>query len=360
MSIGLGLFGYGFIAEAHLEGLRRIPEFQVHAVCGPNPERARAFAERYGIRTTVTEPEELLNLASIDAVLVDAPDRAHAPLVLAAAAHGKHIFCEKPLAASLAEAQAMVAAARRANVRTLMGFSNRWHPLFLRVRDMLAAGELGTVYHVHSQNFNAGLLGPAPAFTWRTDPARTGSGILGDLGAHAIDLIQFLLGPITEVCASLRTCRTPLIDPLTGQEHEATVDDDVNVLLRLADGVEGTLALSRLGAAYSDFPIGHRQLLIDGSAGGLAYANGEARLYRPNHSWQALPGEVIPPGMPHAEFLARGTERILRTFLEAIRTGRDLAPTLEDGLRCQAVLHAAVVSSQQRCWTAVPTAERAS
>jgi predicted dehydrogenase len=359
MSIGLGLFGYGFIAEAHMEGLRRIPEFRVQAVCGPNPGRAHAFADRYAIPTVVTDPAELLRLPAIDAVLVDAPDRAHAPLVLAAAAHHKHIFCEKPLAASLDEARAMVDAARQAGVRTLMGFSNRWNPLFLQVRDLLAAGRLGTVYHVHSQNFNAALLGPTPPFTWRTDPTRTGSGILGDLGAHAIDLIQFLLGPIAEVCASLRTCRSPLFDPVTGRPQAAAVDDDVNLLLRLASGVEGTLALSRLGAVYSDFPIGHRQLLIDGSAGGLAYANGEARLYRPDHSWEVLPGEVIPPGMPHAEFLARGTERILRTFLEAIQTGRDLPPTLEDGLRCQAVLHAAAVSSQERCWTTVPTGDSA-
>jgi predicted dehydrogenase len=354
MHIGLGLFGYGFIAEAHMEGLRRIPEFRVDAVCGPNRERASAFAARFGIPTVVTEPEALLRQPGVDAVLIDTPDRFHAPLTLAAAGQHKHIFCEKPLATTLDDARAMVDAVRQADVRTLMGFSNRWNPLFLRVRDLLAAGHFGTIYHVHSQNFNAGLLGPRPAFSWRTDPARTGSGILGDLGAHAIDLIQFLLGPISEVCASLRTCRSPLYDRESGQAHPATVDDDVNLLLRLESGVEGTMSLSRLGAVYSDFPIGHRQLLIDGSDGGLAYANGEARLYRPDHSWQVLPGETAPADVSHAEFLAQGTERILRSFLEAIQTGRDVPPTLEDGLRCQAVLHAADVSSEQRCWVPVP------
>lgn len=353
MTIGIGVFGYGFIAGAHMEGLRRIAEFTVHAVCGPNAERAGGFAARYNIPTVLTDPEALLIDPRVDAVIIDTPDRDHAPLTLAAAHHGKHIFCEKPLATSLSEARAMVAAAQRANVRTLMGFSNRWNPLFLRVRDMLAAGELGEVYHVHSQNFNAGLLGPQPAFTWRTDPARTGSGILGDLGAHAVDLIQFLLGPMSEVCASLRVCRSPLYDRATGEPHLAVVDDDVNLLFRLASGVEGTMALSRLGAVYSDYPIGHRQLLIDGSAGGLAFANGEARLYRPDHSFEIIPGETVPSGMDHAEFLARGAERILRTFLQAIQMGEDLAPTLADGLRCQAVLHAAAMSSQQRRWAAV-------
>ena len=114
------------------------------------------------------------------------------------------------------------------------------------------------------------------------------------------------------------------------------------------------MALSRLGAAYSDFPIGHRQLLIDGSHAGLAYANGEARLYRPDHTWEALETDSAPEGIAHAEFLARGTERILRTFLTAIQTGEDRSPTLADGLRCQAVLHAASESSRQRCWVDVP------
>ena len=354
MTIGLGLFGYGFIAGAHMEGLRRIPEFQVHAVCGPNPGRAQAFATQHGIPAVATDPETLLRVPGIDAVIIDTPDCFHAPLVLAAAAHRKHIFCEKPLAASLDEARAMVDAVSRADVSTLMGFSNRWNPLFQQVRDLLAADHFGAIYHIHSQNFNSGLLGAHPAFSWRTDPARTGSGILGDLGAHAIDLIQFLLGPISEVCASLRTCRSPLFDPISGQPQPATIDDDVNLLLHLENGAEGTMALSRLGSVYSDFPIGHRQLLIDGSEGGLAYANGEARLYRPDHSWQTLPGEAVPEGLSHADFLAMGTERILRTFLEAIQTGSNLPPTLEDGLATQAVLHAAALSSAQRCWVQVP------
>lgn len=353
MAIGVGVFGYGFIATAHLEGLRRIPEFAVQAVCGPNQERARAFADRYGIPYVTSDPEALLRLPDVDAVLVDTPDRDHAPLVLAAAAHGKHIFCEKPLAMSFAEGRTMVEAAERAGVRTLMGFSNRWNPLFVNLRGMLERGELGTIYHVHSQNFNAGLLAERPRTSWRTQ-GELGNGILADLGAHAVDLLHFLLGRIDAVCASMRVVRSPLYDRASGEARQATVDDDVNMLLRLVNGAEGTLALSRLGAAYSDFPIGHRQLLIDGSKAGLAYADGDARLYRPDHSWEALPTDVVPEGMSHEEFLARGAERIMRTFLAAIQERRDLAPTLADGLRCQAVLQAAIDSSRRQGWVAVP------
>jgi predicted dehydrogenase len=144
-----------------------------------------------------------------------------------------------------------------------------------------------------------------------------------------------------------------LYDAATGQPHRAVVDDDVNVLLKLANGCEGTLALSRLGAVYSDFPIGHRQLLIDGSAAGIAYANGEARLYRPDHSYDKLPVAEVPAGLDHAAFLAHGSEPIMRTLLQAITTGKDAGPTLHDGLACQAVIHAAQQSSQARGWVSV-------
>ncbi|MCL4508082.1 MAG: Gfo/Idh/MocA family oxidoreductase [Chloroflexi bacterium] len=357
MTIGLGIFGYGFIATAHLEGLLRIPEFAVRAVCGPNPERARVFATRFGIPHVTTEPLDLLTQPGIDGVLIDTPDRSHATLALLAVQHRKHIFCEKPLATSFAEAVAMTEAADRAGLRTLVGFSNRWNPFFGHVHQLISAGQLGRIYHVHAQSFNTGLLGRQPPFTWRTDPGRTGTGILGDLGAHTIDLLHFLLGPIEEVCASLRTCKPTLYDPETGAAHAAAVDDEALLLIRLRGGIEGTIALSRLGAEFSDFPVGHRQLLIGGEAAAVTYENGAGRLYRPDHTWELLPSDQPPEGLDHADYLARGTERILRTFLEEIQSGTDVGPTFRDGLRCQAVLEAAEDSARTHSWEPVTSVD---
>ncbi|MCL4541079.1 MAG: Gfo/Idh/MocA family oxidoreductase, partial [Chloroflexi bacterium] len=275
-----------------------------------------------------------------------------------AAEHGKHIFCEKPLATSLTDAQAMTEAAERAHVRTLVGFSNRWNPTFQHARQLIAAGVLGHIHHVHAQSFNASLLGDRPSFTWRTDPQHTGSGILGDLGAHAIDLIHYLLGPITAVCASLRTCQPLLYDRQTSLQHTAAVDDEVSLLIQLDKDIEGTITLSRLGAEYADFPIGHRQLLIGGSHGAIAYENGHARLYHPNHRWEELPSDRPAEGLDHATFLAQGTARILQTFLQAIEQQTDLPPTFHDGLRCQAVLDAAIRSSRRRAWENVVQPDR--
>lgn len=350
MTIQLAIFGYGFIATAHAEGLAQLPNGRLRTVCGPNLAKASAFAQRFNIPNVTTDPQMVLTDPQIAAVIIDTPDEAHAPLAILAAQHGKHIFCEKPLATSLATAQAMVEAAEQAHVRTLVGFSNRWNPTFQHVHQLINAGSLGRIHHVHAQSFNASLLSNYPAFTWRTDPQRTGSGVLGDLGAHAIDLIHYLLGPITAVCASLRTQQPILYDRETGLQHTAAVDDEALLLIRLGNDIEGTIALSRLGAEYSDFPIGHRQFLIGGSHGAVTYENGYARLYHPNHQWEELPSDRPPAGQDHATFLAQGTARILHTFLQAIEQQADLPPTFRDGLRCQAVLDAAIRSSHTHAW----------
>lgn len=351
--IGLGVFGYGFIAEAHLAGLQRIPQARVAGVCGPNLERAAAFARKWGIPFVTQSPDELLRRPDVDAVIVDTPDAAHHRLVMAAAMAGKHVFCEKPLATSLAQAREMVDAAHAAGVRTCMGFSNRWNEGFRFVRALIQSGELGEIYHVHAQAFNPGLLGPRPSFSWRTDDAQAGAGILANLGAHMIDLVRFLVGDVSAVCASLRTCVPVLYDPPTGEPRAHKLDDDVVLLLRLSSGAQGTMSLSRVGSVHADYPIGHRQLLIDGSAAGIAFENGRMLLYRGRQPIE-LPGdERHDDGGDHLAFLAQGTEKIMRTFLASIEQGVDLGPTLVDGLRCQEVIEAAITSSREGCWVPV-------
>lgn len=353
--IGLGIFGYGFIAQAHMAGLRRIPQAKVVGVCGPHRERATAFAATWDIPFVTSDPEELLRRRDVDAVIVDTPDAAHHPLVVAAAGAGKHVFCEKPLATSLARAREMVDAAHRGGVRTCMGFSNRWNDGFQYIRTLVRSGELGRIYHVHAQAFSPGLLGPRPGFSWRTDSAQSGAGILADLGAHMIDLVRFLVGDVAAVCAGLQTFVPVLYDRQTGEPREHRLDDDVALLFRLASGAQGTMALSRVGSVHADYPIGHRQLLIDGSAAGLAFENGRMLLYRGRQAIE-LPGdERHDGGGDHLAFLAQGAEKIMRTFLASIEQGVDLGPTLRDGLRCQEVIEAALASARAGRWVDTAT-----
>jgi predicted dehydrogenase len=352
-TLGFGVFGYGFMATAHLEALRAIPGTRAVAVCGPRLERATEVASKFQAPLATSDPENLLNHPDVDAVLVDTPDAFHFPLVMAAVRHGKHVFCEKPLAPEVEQAREMARAVERAGLRSMMGFATRFSPVIQNVKRLLDGGALGRVFHVHAQSFNAGLLADPPRWSWRTDKARSGTGILGDLGSHAIDLNHFLLGPTAEVMASMKTFVPELVDPGTGERHPHEVDDDTILLLRFASGAQGTLALSRLGSVHMDYPIGRRHYLIDGSKGGLLWENGVATL----HPYRGTPSRIAgePPlwGVDHHTFITGWARQVLEPFVAAIRAGEDRAPTLRDGLRAQEVIDAAVRSAASGRWERV-------
>jgi predicted dehydrogenase len=364
-TVRIGIFGYGFIAGVHAEALAHTDGAALAGVCGPRIEAARAFAEKHGTTEEVRaydDPDQLLADGSIEGVLVDSPDATHHDLVMRALRAGKHVFCEKPLARTVEEAREMHALARDTRRRTVVGFSNRWRPAMNNVKQLLDAGEIGEVVHVHAQSFNASLVrSERPRLTWRTDAERTGTGILGDLGAHYIDLTHFLLGPITAVCADLRTVVREVYDA-EGRPHPHRVDDDSILLFTVGRGagdVHGTMGLSRLGSVHADYPIGRRHYLIDGRKGGILMENDEAWLYRPDGTRQPIPGDPPSAGASHGGALLAGGVRQMETFLTSIREERDIAPTFAEGLQCQEVLHACVESSRERAWTRVAQVEPA-
>jgi predicted dehydrogenase len=349
----LGIFGYGFIAGVHAEALAHVDGVEMVGVCGPRREAAQAFAAHHQIKHVMTDPDELLALEGLDGVLVDSPDATHYDLVLRSVRAGQHIFCEKPLARTVGEAREMYAAARAAQRRTVVGFSNRWNTVANNIKAMIESDELGEIVHVHAQSFNASLVrSDRPRFTWRTDAARTGTGILGDLGAHYIDLTHFLLGPITDVCASLMTA-TPQVYDDQGVAHPHRVDDDSIFLFRLARGAHGTMGLSRLGSVHADFPVGRRHFLIDGKKGGILFENGSGWFYRPDGSKTPIPGDPPTVDRGHGGQLLDGATRQMQTFVQSIREDREIAPTFADGLRCQEVLDACVASSTDSRWVSV-------
>ncbi|MBI3972149.1 MAG: Gfo/Idh/MocA family oxidoreductase [Chloroflexi bacterium] len=351
--VKLGIFGYGFIAGVHADALRHIDGVEVVAVCGPRIEAAREFARKHEIAQATTEPDELLSHDDITGVLVDSPDATHHDLVLRSLSAGKHIFCEKPLARTVDEAREMYAAAVKANRRTVVGYSNRWNTVANNIQKLIEADELGEIVHVYSQSANPSLIrSPKPRFTWRTDAARTGTGILGDLGSHHVDLTHFLLGPIAEVCANLRTVIPEVYDD-QGVAHPQLVDDDVVMLIRLARGAHGTLNASRLGSVHSNFPVGRRHYLIDGRKAGVLFENGQGWLFRPDQEPEPIPGDPPKVDAGHGAALQQGAIRQMQTFIQSVREDRDVAPTFRDGLLCQEVLHAAVESSRARAWRAV-------
>ncbi|MGH2369708.1 MAG: Gfo/Idh/MocA family protein [Chloroflexota bacterium] len=354
-SIGFGVFGYGFMGSAHLEALQGIAGTRAVAVCGPRLEAAQALAARFGAPLATRDPEAVLSHPDVDAVIVDTPDAFHYELVMAAAGHGKHVFCEKPLAIEIGQAREMAAAVEQAGVRSMMGFATRFSAVIQNVKRLLDEGTIGRPFHVHAQAFNAGMLATLPRWSWRTDKARSGTGILGDLGSHIIDLNHFLLGPTTEVMASLRTFIPEVVDPASGERHVHEVDDDSVLLLRFANGAHGSLALSRLGSVHMDYPIGRRHYLIDGSKGGLLWENGVATLHPYKGKAMRIEGEPPLWEVDHHTFITGWAGQILEPFVTAIRTGQDRPPTIRDGLLAQEVIDAAVRSADSGRWEQVGT-----
>jgi predicted dehydrogenase len=355
--IGIGIFGYGFMATAHAEAIRAVSRearLRLLAVCGPRREAAETFASRYGLPLACTEPELLLSYPGIDAVIIAAPDDAHRDLAVASVRAGKHILCEKPLATTLAQAREIEAAARAAGVRGMTGFLLRSTPAIQALAAEVARGTLGTVLAFHAQRYDAELLEPTAAMSWRYDSGRSGSGVLGDLGSHMIDLALMFGGPITEVSADLNTFVAALPGDGSGQMYPHLLDDDTILTLRFSSHAHGSIALSRVGLIDAQQPLGRSAIQVMGTRAAVATDGIEHGVFfRLGESPRELVAMAGGREASHTEVLSSMGERMMHGFAQAIREGRDLQPTLGDGLRVQAVIDAALRSSLSRRWERV-------
>ena len=271
--IGIGMFGYGFMATAHAEAIQAVSRearLRLLAVCGPRREAAETFASRYGLPLACTEPELLLSYPGIDAIIIAASDDAHRDLAVASIRAGKHILCEKPLATTSAQAREIVAAAQAASVRGMTGFLLRSSPAIQALAAEVARGTLGTVLAIHAQRYDAESLEPTAAMSWRYDSGRSGSGVLGDLGSHMIDLALMFGGPVTEVCADMRTFVAALPGDGSGQMYPHLLDDDTILTLRFSSHAHGSIALSRVGLIDAQQPLGRSAIQVMGTQAAVA------------------------------------------------------------------------------------------
>ena len=208
---------------------------------------------------------ELLALP-LDAVSICTPNSYHEPIALAAIAAGKHVLCEKPLALSHEGARRMAETAEAAGVITAVNFRYRFIPSAWFAHDLIAAGELGEIYHVYGDYFNGSMVDPQTPIAWRQARAESGSGALGDLASHLIDLYRYWFGEIAAVQGHLRTFTTERPAP-GGGTATVDVDDAATCLLRLASGAEGLVNASRNAAGHSN----HQRVEVYGTKGSLVY-----------------------------------------------------------------------------------------
>ena len=354
--IGIGIIGSGMIVLAnHLPGFAMCPQAKVVALCDSNSTVLENASRQSGIAKTYTDYQQLIEDPAVNAVVVATPNYLHAPIVLAATAAGKHVFCEKPLAMNLAETVRMLEAARAANVRHMTAFTYRFVPAMHYMAHQVKAGAIGQPYHFRAQRFQdwgSRNLG------WRQIKSLAGTGELGDMLSHRIDFGHALAGPITRLVGNTRR----FIDDRGGKPSD--LDDWVAVLADFTSGATGVLESTKLATGRGEGGKSRDFCEINGSEGTLIY-----HLGTPNEVQIGNAGASGLSTIPVPEQFLKwpGSPRDVRVgdpvqtfrydqdfeFVDAILKGRDCVPSFVDGVRAQAVMDAIVTSTEERTWVDV-------
>ena len=371
------MVGYAFMGRAHSQAWRTVGHFfdlpltpRMAAICGQDATAVAAAAARLGWPATETDWKRLIERDDVDLVDVCTPGSSHAEISIAALEAGKHVLCEKPLANTVEEARAMAAAAARAaagGVRAMTGFNFRRVPAVALARELVAAGRLGAIRHVRGAYLGSHLVDPEIPMMWRLQAEHAGSGALGDLGAHAVDLAQYLAGDrIAGVSGLTETFvrERPLADG-SGARGPVTVDDAALFIARFAGGALGSFEATR-------FATGHTEGLrveLNGELGSIVWDLGDfngLRLFDATED-PATQGfrriQVTRAGHPYAgawwpDGHTIGYEHTftheVRDLVHAIADGRDPVPSFADGLQVQEVLDAVQRSAASGAgWTQV-------
>ncbi|GAA3795653.1 Gfo/Idh/MocA family protein [Streptomyces chiangmaiensis] len=375
----IGMVGYAFMGAAHSQGWRTVGRVfdlplrpVLAAICGRDAAAVHAAADRHGWATAETDWRDLVARDDIDLVDICTPGDTHAEIALAALAAGKHVLCEKPLANTVEEAEAMAEAAATAHERGLsamVGFNYRRVPAAAFARRMVAEGRLGTLRHVRVTYLQDWLVDPSFPLTWRLRRERAGSGSLGDLGAHIIDLAQHLAGePLAGVSALTETFvrERPLAGGVTGGlsavsaagTGAVTVDDAAVFTGRFASGALASFEATR----YATGRKNALRIELNGERGSLAFDL--ERLNELSYHDGTEPGThagfrrilVTEPDHPYLDAWwppghGLGYEHTFvhqaRDLVHAIAAGRTPEPSFADGLQVQRVL-AAVEDSARK------------
>ncbi|NIK58801.1 Gfo/Idh/MocA family protein [Kribbella shirazensis] len=384
-NLGIGLIGYAFMGAAHSQAWRSAPRFfdlpldpAMNVLCGRNAEAVQAAATKLGWKETETDWRKLLGRDDVQLVDVCTPGDSHAEIAIAALEAGKHVLCEKPLANTVEEAEAMTAAAESAKARgtrSMVGFTYRRVPAIGLARQLVADGKLGTIRHVRAQYLQDWIADPEAPLSWRLDKEKAGSGALGDIGAHIIDLTQYITGDtIGEVSARLETFvkERPVAAEHSGlagtagtERGPVTVDDAAVFLATFRSGALGVFEATRFATGRKN---GIR-IEINGSLGSLAFDFEDMNLL---HFYDAtedsrtagfrriLATEPVhpyvaawwPPG--HLLGYEHGFTHQVVDLVTAIAEDADPEPSFADGLRVQRVLAAVEASSASRQWQEIP------
>jgi predicted dehydrogenase len=353
-----GVVGTGWWAElTHLPGLQSRPDVELAALCGRNPERLAALADQFGVPARFADWREMAAVGRLDVIAVVTPNALHHPVAMAALDAFAHVICEKPLALDARQAREMAALADRQGLKTLTFFTHRALPAAAHVKRLVDDGFLGRPLHVNAVYFSASHLKPGKPAAWRMRRDQAGTGVLGDIGSHLLDLVRWWMGDVERVAAQWLTVHR--------ERPGGAVDGDEACffLAQLSNGAQAVFQASKLVAGRANY----QRIELYGERGSLIYeaepgvdATWEGRVLagRPDRTGLesvALPSELTA-GLDTLDLAAgrrAAYRRLTDPFFAAVGNGGPCAPSFSDGAAVQAVIDAVADSAEHGGWVEV-------
>jgi predicted dehydrogenase len=382
--VNVAMIGAAFMGKAHSNAWRQVGamfdtpvEPVMKVMCGKFAEEVEV-AQKWGWEESSLNWKEVVQRPDIDIVDVCTPNFLHGPVAIEAAKHGKHVVCEKPLANTLPEAKEMLAAVKKAGVKHMCGFSYRFAPAVQTIKNMIDKGELGEIFHVRATYQQDWIVDPDFPMVWRLKKKHTGSGALGDIGAHITDLCQFLVGEVDEVSGTMQTFikKRVVADSDVGawaakaskkKKVYDTVDvDDAAIYVAR---IKGSNTLATFEATR--FAPGRRNFCsieIYGSKGSVTWNKEDMNQFQyyniddPEHlqgfrkvlstdGCHPYQANWWPPG--HLIGYEHLFAHEMYEFLRGLKRKKPTYSTFEDAVKCQKVLDAVERSSKSRKWVKV-------
>ncbi|AWM38864.1 1,5-anhydro-D-fructose reductase [Gemmata obscuriglobus] len=376
----VGMIGYGFMGRAHSNAYKQVGQFfpsnyevVLQAACARNADEVKKFADQWGYASTETDWRKLIERKDIDVIDICTPNNMHKEIAIAAAAAGKAILCEKPLAMNVPEGREMVAAVEKAGVPNMVWYNYRRIPAVTLAKKLIDEGRLGKIFHYRAKFLQDWTiksdLPQGGQGLWRLDAAAAGSGVSGDLLAHCIDTSIWLNGRLDSVCAMTETFVKERMHTLTGKVEKVSIDDACTFMGRYENGSLANFESTRYARGHKalyTFEINgedmslfwdlhdlHRLQIFDYKVEGKLRGwssihvtdNGGDHPYMKN--WW-VPGLAIGYDSSFTHQVA--------DFIQGLESGTPQGPTFKDALETQCVLDAILDSAKGQKWVDVAKA----
>ena len=372
----VGIIGFGFIGKVHAYGYLNLPMFydpppcraRITHICTSRPQTAEKGRALVGADVATTDFRQITENPAIDIVHICTPNHLHKDQLLSAIVHNKHIYCDKPITATLDEAREVEAALAPYSATAQMTFQNRFFPATMRAKQLIEEGFVGQPLEFRACYLHAGSADPNAPLKWKLS-AEAGGGVIADLASHALDLVHHLMGDYAELCAVTRIAypdRPSLEDPAKRVPVEA--EDSVMLLVRMASGAIGTLGATKIATGAED----ELRIEIHGARGALRFnamaphvleAFDRSAPTEPIgglHGWTRIhtgqrypaPGGRFPSPKASIGWI-RSHMACLANFLADVAAGNPGDPGLRQGIAIQHLMDACRRSAEQRTWVSV-------